>query len=363
MRILYVFRSPVGGLFRHVLDLVRGQKDSGHEIGLFCDSLTGGATGDRLLREIAPFCSLGITRYAMPRLPGFADFGAIVKTRQLVKDLKINVVHCHGAKGGLYGRLAARSLGIASVYTPHGGSLYFEWRDLRGAVYLATECLLRQTGNAYTFVCEYEKNQVARKIGLGNSKHLLAHNGLWPEEFNVPIQDAGASDIIFVGEMSYKKGVDSLLNAIALLKSRRVVTATMIGDGPDMQEFQTLVQTLGIAPQVKFLGRKTMTEALKLGRVFVLPSRHESFPYVVLEAVAACMPIISSNVGGVSEILPQDMMFKAGDDAALADMIVERLDHTDRAKQKAKALNDVVRANFSATDMVNRVSAFYETLI
>src|SRR5262249_34104700 len=64
LSILHVFRSPVGGLFRHVLDLVRGQAAAGHRVGIVADATTGGQRAEEALAEIAPLLTLGITRVA-----------------------------------------------------------------------------------------------------------------------------------------------------------------------------------------------------------------------------------------------------------------------------------------------------------
>lgn len=125
MRVLHVFRTPVGGLFRHVRDLARGQFEAGHAVGILCDSTTGGDTAVKLLDSVAPWCRLGITRIPISRLPGLGDLSGARQTQGVAADLKPDIIHCHGAKGGLYGRIAARRLGIPSVYTPHGGSLHY----------------------------------------------------------------------------------------------------------------------------------------------------------------------------------------------------------------------------------------------
>ena len=82
MKILHVFRTPVGGLFRHVRDLARGQAALGHEVGMICDSTTGGSAASELLGNVAPFCSLGIERIEISRLPGLGDFSAVTATRR-----------------------------------------------------------------------------------------------------------------------------------------------------------------------------------------------------------------------------------------------------------------------------------------
>ena len=169
MRILHVFRTPVGGLFRHVRDLARGQSEAGQQIGVLCDSSTGGETAERLLMGISGYCALGINRMPISRQPAAGDLSGIYRTFSEVRRLRPDIIHCHGAKGGLYGRVAARMLGIPSVYTPHGGSLNYDWTSASGAAFLATERALRHVGTGLHFVCRYERDAFANKIGLGKS--------------------------------------------------------------------------------------------------------------------------------------------------------------------------------------------------
>ena len=152
MKILHVFRTPVGGLFRHVRDLARGQSELGHEVGIICDSTTGGGTAVDLLQSVVPYCSLGIERIQISRLPGLGDLSAASTIKAHAKKLGVDIIHGHGAKGGLYGRLAARSLQIPSVYTPHGGSLHYRWLALPGALFLASEWTLARIGSGLIFV-------------------------------------------------------------------------------------------------------------------------------------------------------------------------------------------------------------------
>src|ERR1700724_486513 len=144
LSILHVFRAPVGGLFRHVLDLVRGQTAAGHRVGIVADATTGGERAEAALTEIAPLLALGITRVAMSRHLGLSDVSAVRRVAQAIRASGADVVHGHGAKGGAYARLAgSRAL---RAYTPHGGSLHFDPRTPIGFVYLTLErALLRRT--------------------------------------------------------------------------------------------------------------------------------------------------------------------------------------------------------------------------
>lgn len=363
MKILHVFRTPVGGLFRHVRDLARGQSELGHEVGIICDSTTGGRVATDLLNSAKPYCSLGIERIRISRMPGLGDLSAASTTKAHAQKLGVDVIHGHGAKGGLYGRLAARVMGIPAVYTPHGGSLHYNWLAFPGFIFLASEWALARIGSGMIFVCEFERQNFSRKIGLGDKPNVVVHNGLWPEEFSKIRPDDDATDVLFLGDMRYLKGVDVLLKALALIQTKRQITACLVGDGPDIAEFKALANTLGLASTIQFPGRLPTAQALKQGRLLVMPSRAESFPYVVLEAAAGGVPMIASEVGGIPEVLPAKNLCPPDNADALARHIEMALAIPAVIADDAKALSGTVKATFSAAAMARNITAFYQQLI
>ncbi|MGE0211231.1 MAG: glycosyltransferase family 4 protein [Parvibaculaceae bacterium] len=362
LRILLIFRAPVGGLFRHVHDLARGLSGLGHEVGIVCDSLTGGEAAESRLAEAEAYCGLGVHRLPMHRMPGLGDLAAARAVRRHCAGLSPDILHGHGAKGGAYARLAARGLGARAFYTPHGGSLHFEWKSAQGAVFLTTERLLLPRTDGFLFVCEFERQAFAAKLGLGKVPSLVAHNGLWPEEFSeVPI-GSRASDVLFIGELRDLKGVDVLLDALGHLdRSGRPVTATIVGGGAMRADYEAQAARLGLASKVNFAGPLPARQAFALGRLFVVPSRAESFPYVILEAVAAGKAVIASDVGGIGEMLPAANLVPAGDPQALAQAIRAGLDDLDSLR--SAELRSTFRARFSASAMAEAVRDFYAKIL
>ena len=149
----------------------------------------------------------------------------------------------------------------------------------------------------------------------------VVHNGVADAEF-LPVKPApDATDLVFVGELRKLKGVDVLIEAIArLARDGRNVTATIVGDGADRGAFEAAVAAHKLGAAVRFVGAKPARAAFALGRMLVVPSRAESLPYIVLEAAAAGLPIIATNVGGIPEIFGPDAgdLVPPGDPAALA---------------------------------------------
>jgi glycosyltransferase involved in cell wall biosynthesis len=360
MKILHIFRSPIGGLFRHVVDLALGQLAAGHKVGFIFDSSITNPRADIVLADLTPRLTLGVSRVPMKRQPGLSDVATLWRISQIMCQADVDVVHGHGAKGGALARLGWANNPIVRAYTPHGGSLH----DQQGGYFhLAIERLLMPLGNLYLFESRYSYDAFLRKVGTPQSVVRIIPNGVGERDFApIPVADS-ATDIVFLGELRFLKGVDVLIDAIALLRQTGIsVTATIIGNGPDQNDLYHQVSQLGLNDLIEFCEALPARTALGLGRVVVVPSRAESLPYVVLEAAAAGKPIIATNVGGIPEIFGAlaGKLVNAGDRNALAEAISNRIKHCRGAEQDAVNLRTHVAAKFSVNSMVNNILAAYE---
>jgi glycosyltransferase involved in cell wall biosynthesis len=363
LNILHVFRAPIGGLFRHVLDLTREQIARGHRVGIVADRRTGGAHAEAVLRALAPSLALGLSRFPMWRHGNPADLLALTHVARRARQSKADIVHGHGAKGGAYARLSFGRPGAVRAYTPHGGSLLFGHDTLAGQFYLATERLLMPRGDLFLFESAYSEEIFRRKVGNPKGLVRVVHNGVSSAEFLPLIARNNATDLVFMGELRPVKGVDVLIDAIAILhREGRAVTATLVGSGPERDALEAQVNRLGLSGAVCFEPAMPGHQALTLGRIMVVPSRSESLPYVVLEAAAADKPLIATRVGGVPEIYGplSDGLVQPRDPAALAYAIKAALDDPAGAAETAYRLRERVAAEFSVKTMVDGVLAGYQ---
>jgi glycosyltransferase involved in cell wall biosynthesis len=360
LNILHVLRAPVGGLFRHVVDLARGQIERGHRVGVIADSTTGSAQADATLAGLSRELALGLTRVPMNRQIGLRDAPAVRHAAQRAADVKADVIHGHGAKGGAYVRLAPDTKAVR-VYTPHGGSLHYGWGSPAGLFYLAAERALKSRTDLIVFESAFGRDVFRAKIGESSALVRVVHNGVTAGEFEPVVADRDASDLVFVGELRALKGVDVLIDALGLLaRQGHRVSATIAGDGPDRKAFDAQVVTLGLTGEVRFIGATPTRAAFARGRLLVVPSRAESLPYIVLEAAAAGVPLVATNVGGIPEIFGPDAaaLIPPGDPAALARAIKDAFG-TLALEARTARLKARVREQFSAGAMTDAVLAAY----
>ena len=369
LRVLLITRAPVGGLWRHILDLTDGLLERGFEVGVVVDSLRASDHVRATLERLGPRLALGVHLLEMPRLPGLGDVALTRACRRLVKRLRPDIVHGHSAKGGLYARLGAWGLPAKAIYTPHGGSLHYDWSTLSGRIFLTGERLLMPLCDRFLFESRYSQQGYATKIGTADDRAHVIYNGLGGEEFagGVQLMDAPAYDFAFAGEMRAIKGVDLLLEALARIShpDGRPVRALLLGDGPALDTYKALAAELRLSDRVVFAGRRPVREAFEATNTIVVPSRAESLPYIVMESVAAGKRVVATDVGGIGEIFgpTREALVPPDDPAALAAALEAALQPAEAGEMAVlEARYAHVAAHFHVDMMVDQIADSYRDL-
>lgn len=369
LKILFTFRAPLGGLFRQVIDLVTHQSAFGHQIGIVCDQLTGGERADEVLESLAPKCSLGIHRMPMHRNPHPSDITNIRAIGRIAREVGADVLHGHGSKGGLYARFDAIAglHGPVRAYTPHGGSFNYQPGSALHKAYMIIEKLLERGTDVFTFESQYIADCFTRQVGKTDKLVRIALNGLYPHEFLPRELGPNPTDFVFMGELRAAKGIDLMIEALGRMKRQgRAPTITIIGSGPDEAMLKKMAADHGIADQATFPGPMRGPEGLKRGRIMIVPSRLESLPYIVLEAVAAQVPLVTTDCGGINEIVGKDYAWMVPSHSVdtLEQGMIRAMDASDDTL-KAQALNLANRARpmFDAEKMSHDIVAAYRDAI
>lgn len=366
LRIVHCFRSPVGGIFRHVRDLVEAQVAAGHTVGIVCDSTTGGAFEEKLFDGIRPMLALGVSRTPMQRHIGLGDVTSAWRTLKIIRELQPDILHGHGAKGGVYSRVFGSLLRVsrsrvARLYSAHGGSLHYDETTATGKFFFALERAMERLTDHLLFVSEYERAVFRRKIGEPNAPNSLVHNGLRATEFQPVTALPGAADFLYIGMMRDLKGPDLFIDALADASRRlgRPVTAVLVGDGDDRPRYEAQVKRLALSECAVFLKPMPAREAFALAEIVVVPSRAEAMPYIVLEALAAGKPMIATAVGGIPEIFDTDQAALVRPDSGqIAAMMADALGDFDAYKARMPK-PEALRARFGADVMAASIEKAY----
>ncbi|CDX11213.1 Group 1 glycosyl transferase [Mesorhizobium sp. ORS 3324] len=347
-------------------DLTEAQVAAGHSVGIVCDSTTGGDYEERLFEAMNESLALGIHRTPMQRHIGPGDVAAAWRTYRIIKELRPDVLHGHGAKGGAYARLFGSLLRVsrsrvARLYSPHGGSLHYDETTATGKLFFALERTMARFTDCLLFVSDYERKTYRRKVGEPPVPNTLVYNGLRAVEFDPVATAAGAADLLYIGMMRDLKGPDIFIDALARAGSElgRQLSAVMVGDGDDLPRYHAQVERLGLKGHVRFLPPMPAREAFALAELIVVPSRAEAMPYIVLEALAAGRPMIATAVGGIPEIFGETSPALIRPDAGqLADRLGKALDDP-AAYRNLMPPGDELKARFGADVMAAEIEKAY----
>jgi len=281
---------------------------------------------------------------------------------RLIRRLKPDVLHGHGAKAGAFIRLKRRSQDTIRVYTPHGGSLHFPLNTSKGQIYGRLERALMNSTDLFLFESAFARDTYQRTIGTPKGLVRCVFNGVTAAEFDPIVKAADATDVVYVGEFRHIKGADLLIDAVARLRvDGKPVTLTLAGDGEELASLKAQIAKLDLGDAVRFIGHVKARYGFSKGTVLVVPSRGDSMPYVVIEAAAAGIPMVAANVGGIPEIFGThtDALFAPNIVGAMADAIESALEDPVAALARAKSLRERIFLHFSQNAMVEGVLAGY----
>lgn len=370
LRIIHCFRSPIGGIFRHVRDLAEAHANAGHDVGIVCDSITGGTYEDALFDGIRPFLTLGLTRLPIRRAVVPGDIGTIWNSYKQIRKLQPDILHGHGAKGGALARIIGSALRVnryrvSRLYSPHGGTLHYNKASPGGWALLRLERLQERLTDAIVFVCDYERDTYTAKLGTPTVRFERIYNGIDEREFEPIPPRLDAADFLYLGMLRDLKGPDVFVDAFARTERLigRPLSALMIGDGPDREKYAGMIAQRGLGQRLALLPAMKAREAFALARNVVVPSRAESMPYVVLEALAAEKSVIASRVGGIPEVLGRDSpaLCEPGNSEALARAMASALEEPDWGRRTMPRPEDF-KSRFSAPVMAADVLKLYTEL-
>ncbi len=351
--VLLVLEATVGGTRRHLRDVATGLAARGFAVHV---AYSNGRDPD-FDRDVALFRSLGIgcTEIPMRRAPDpFRDFIAVRRLRALIRRLKPAAVHLHSTKAGLVGRLAAAGTGVRVIYSPHCFAFSMETR--LGPLYRLAERLLAPLTDGLVAVCENEA-EAARSIGFRAGAVHVVYNGV--ESAPATPNGAGDGRIAFIGRNCRQKGVDILLEAYRRLKAVRPEAGLTV-----MSDLDPSLRAAFASAGAEVLPFGTPEESaglLSRTSILAMPSRWEAFPYLMLEALAAGVAVVASDVGGVGECVKDrenGLLVPPGDPEELA-MALQELLVSDTLRRRLSAAAPESMARFSIEAMLDALTDVY----
>jgi glycosyltransferase involved in cell wall biosynthesis len=360
MRIAYVVTraDSVGGATVHVLEMARAMLQCGHDAVVFIGG--DGPAGRQLAEAGIPVRPLRFLRRAVH--PG-RDLRAFLELTAELREFRPDLVSTHTAKAGWIGRAACARLGIPAIYTPHGLPVGDRMPGARGLLFQAAERVAGRWARAVICVCRHERNLALAHSIAPPRKLLVVLNGVRdiPEDLRAS-PAANPVRIVSVARFEAPKDHATLLRALALLPSLDW-ELELVGDGPLLPACRVLAARLGIAGRVRFAGyAPDVAAVLARAQIFALSSRSEALPRSVLEAMRAGLPVVASDVGGLSELVDNGVsgvLIPRGDVAALSAAAARLIADAPRRLQLGTAARLTYEDRFRLEYMIEKTAAIY----
>jgi L-malate glycosyltransferase len=306
-RIIHITHSlEIGGLERVVLDLARGFRSKGHGVSLCCLDRKGE------LGEMAE--SEGFEVFSLGKKAG-VDYQLPLRIRKIIKEWDFDIVHTHNEAGLVYGVPAALLSGRCNiVHTEHGKEPEYLGKKRLHAV----ERFLWSKVDHRVAVSEALRDEVCKNLKIEVERVLVIRNGIEVKKFVHPEGrlerrkalgiDKNSFVIGNVARLVHLKNHNFLLDVFREIeKEVSNIRLVVIGGGPLLEELKEHACKLGLSNSAVFLGERIDVEDLLcVFDLFALPSFTEGISITLLEAMAAGLPVVASDVGGNPEIVEND---------------------------------------------------------
>jgi glycosyltransferase involved in cell wall biosynthesis len=325
LHVLHVSVPTSGGIGTVAGGYVRDQVERGWNVTVACPSRGELGYAAREAGATVRWWRSGARESTLP--------GSVLRLRRIVEETGADVVHLHGGRAGLVGRLVVRNR-VPTVFQPHAWSFLASRGGIQGASLRWERYAARWTTE---LVCV---STTERQLGESLSIHApttVIPNGIDLAEY----RPAGAGDrtharkqlalddlptVVCVGALTVQKGQQDLLADWAAVKARvPEAQLVLVGDGPERRALERLAEGLG---EVYFVGARTDVPLwMAAADVVVVPSRWEGMALVPLEAMACARSVVATDVNGVVDSIPSDAgaIVPLDDDDALAGALVSRL--------------------------------------
>lgn len=298
---------------------------------------------------------------------------AYQKLLPLLKELKPDLLHCHGTIAGQYGRRAAQELGIPVFYTAHDFRVFHGCLLAERVYFSAVERKYRKATELFFAVCPedaaYAKKHLNQAevvslpdVGLDCDKYAMPERSreVVRNELDIP-QDAVV--LLSVGTLRMQKRLRVILQAMARLRNREQLHYVICGEGPDMPFLQKLTRQLHLEERVHPLGYRTdIPDMLGAADIFCMPSRREGCGMAALEAMAAGLPLITVRSHGTktyAEKGESGFCLKGDLVTSCADAI-EQLADNKLLRRQMGARNRAAATAFSDADRMMLLRGYYQ---
>lgn len=303
---------------------------------------------------------------------GRFDPRTISEVRKFIHNKRPNLVHSHGYKSNFYALIGNRGT-IPWVVTNH------LWKRTTRSLklYACLDSFLIKYASKIIAVSDEIASEMSA-LGIPSNKLVVIDNGVQLNRFSGDKRndalrqsfgiDEGCRIIATVASLTEEKGHSHLIQAAhSVISSFPKTRFLFIGDGPKRHQLEKKVSELGLEQKIIFAGsRQDVPQILSMTDLFVLPSLKEGLPMALLEALAASLPVVATNVGAIPKVIEDGhsgVLVQPGDAKELAKAIMDLLANPQKANRLAKNAHRKVKQQFSSERMAEKYIDVYQDVL
>jgi glycosyltransferase involved in cell wall biosynthesis len=358
-KILYVItKSNWGGAQKYVYELATSLPKDKFDIGVILGG--NGVLAQKLNKA-------GIRVINLENLDKdiniFKEFSVFINLLKIFKKESPDIVHLNSSKIGGLGSLAGRLAGIQKIiFTAHG----FAHNEDRPAtikfILLMIGYLTILLSHKTIIINKRELDQIS-KLPFLSSKLELIYIGIGQNQtLKIEKEPNGPVSIGTISELTKNKGLEYMIEAVARLKNKNI-TFAVIGEGEDRDKLTKLIEERGVTDLVQLLGfKENASSYISLFDIFTLTSLKEGMPYAILEAGLVGLPVIASDVGGISEMIENDqsgILVQPKNVEQIVEGLSDLISNFEKRRLLGENLKKNITQNFSIKEMLDRTKNLY----
>lgn len=362
MKVLHVNAGlENGGGLSHIVNLLKEAKIEGKDFELL--TLAEGPVA-KAAREA------GIDTYVLGAGSRY-DLASLKRLAAFINDRHYDIVHTHGARANLFLSLIHKKIKATWCITVHSDPyLDFEGRGILGKIFMKLNLHALRKADCVFAVTRRFAQLMINKVNVPASKVHVIYNGIFfHDDSEIPAKyEHMYFNIINVARTEKVKGQELLLRALKKIDDSHI-RLYIAGDGSQLDALKELAQELDIAPQVTFNGfmtQKQLTNLYRRMNLAVLTSYSESFPLVLLEASDNQIPILSTDIGDIKMMIPDEehgFIAKIGDVDSIAAQLKKAINESpEKLEQMAAREKKYVASHFSVKSQLDSIEKVYQDL-
>lgn len=368
LKVLQIVGAPAGGIRKHIVDIIMGLPSERYEIGLAASLKDADEMFNMQVTQLQLRCEKRIYDIQVSKKPSLGDLKNLYLLWEMIKKENYDVVHGHGAKGGVYARVLGSLLGAKVIYTPHGGSLHSMHGKIKNKIYAFIERILYILTDKLIFESKYSRQAYFDNVYRADKKSVVNYNGVDVTQPYFPprrLSKERITKICAFGILRYLKGHDILIRAAKeLIDDGYQLEVNIFGSGEEQANLQRSIEKLELQNHVFLRGETDqVAKHMKESDILVHPSRFESFGYVVAEAMSMGLPVVASGVGGISELLKDHvngLVVADQEPSHYANAIRSLINTENQATMFALQAHSDVQKQFSLRQMIENLSKIYQ---